>query len=105
MVSPVTDWIEHRRQTKPGSNVAFLLLVSMVIISGFADGLVGGSLVGATGELPGRYMQAVFAGSATAGILLVFHYYSLHPKIIVIQNIVYKSIMILGLPLTNYLLF
>ncbi|KAI3814994.1 hypothetical protein L1987_14644 [Smallanthus sonchifolius] len=38
---------------------------------GLADGLVGGSLVGATGVLPGRYMQAVFAGNATAGMVFV----------------------------------
>ncbi|KAJ9537707.1 hypothetical protein OSB04_030440 [Centaurea solstitialis] len=70
MVAPVTDWIDHGNQTKTGLNIAFVVLVSMVMISGLADGLVGGSLVGATGELPGRYMQAVFAGNATAGLMV-----------------------------------
>ncbi|KAD6794545.1 hypothetical protein E3N88_05441 [Mikania micrantha] len=67
MVAPVTDWIVNGNQTTMISNISFVVLVSMVMISGLADGLVGGSLVGATGELPGRYMQAVFAGNATAG--------------------------------------
>ncbi|GKB00448.1 equilibrative nucleotide transporter 8-like protein [Tanacetum coccineum] len=57
------------RESRTGDDVAFVVLVSMVMISGLADGLCGGSLVGATGELPGRYMQAVFAGNATAGYL------------------------------------
>ncbi|KAJ0884417.1 putative equilibrative nucleoside transporter, MFS transporter superfamily [Helianthus annuus] len=70
MVAPVTDWIVHGKQTGMVSNIAFVVLVSMVMISGLADGLVGGSLVGATGELPGRYMQAVFAGNATAGLVV-----------------------------------
>ncbi|KAI3803469.1 hypothetical protein L1987_31621 [Smallanthus sonchifolius] len=70
MVAPVTDWIVHGKETATISNIAFVVLVSVVMISGLADGLVGGSLVGATGELPGRYMQAVFAGNATAGLVV-----------------------------------
>ncbi|KAL8189275.1 hypothetical protein R6Q57_028841 [Mikania cordata] len=70
MVAPVTDWIVNGNQTTMISNISFVVLVSMVMISGLADGLVGGSLVGATGELPGRYMQAVFAGNATAGLMV-----------------------------------
>ncbi|XP_076904733.1 equilibrative nucleotide transporter 8-like [Bidens hawaiensis] len=70
MVAPVTDWIVHGRQRKAITDIAFFVLVAMVMISGLADGLVGGSLVGATGELPGRYMQAVFAGNATAGLMV-----------------------------------
>lgn len=70
MVAPVTDWIVHGMQSKAITDIAFFVLVAMVMISGLADGLVGGSLVGATGELPGRYMQAVFAGNATAGMVL-----------------------------------
>ncbi|KAI3525140.1 hypothetical protein L2E82_02434 [Cichorium intybus] len=70
MVAPVTDWINHGNQTTNGSNIAFVVLVSMVMVSGLADGLVAGSLVGSTGELPGRYMQAVFAGNATAGLMV-----------------------------------
>ncbi|XP_076938906.1 equilibrative nucleotide transporter 8-like [Bidens hawaiensis] len=70
MVPPVTDWIVHGKQSTTPSNIAFVVLVSMVMISGLSDGLVGGSLVGATGALPGRYMQAVFAGNATAGLVV-----------------------------------
>ncbi|MFS7992436.1 putative equilibrative nucleoside transporter [Helianthus anomalus] len=72
MVAPVTDWIVHGKETRKTMNIAFVVLVSMVMISGLADGLVGGSLVGATGALPGRYMQAVFAGNATAGMIYIF---------------------------------
>ncbi|XP_076889442.1 equilibrative nucleotide transporter 8-like [Bidens hawaiensis] len=68
MVPPMTEWIVHGKQSTTTTNVAFVVLVSMVMISGLSDGLVGGSLVGATGALPGRYMQAVFAGNATAGL-------------------------------------
>ncbi|KAD4889237.1 hypothetical protein E3N88_21310 [Mikania micrantha] len=70
MVAPVTDWINHRSEAKRGSNMAFVVLVSMVALTGFAEGLTGGSLVGATGKLPGRYMQAVVAGNASAGVLV-----------------------------------
>ncbi|MFS7971112.1 putative equilibrative nucleoside transporter, MFS transporter superfamily [Helianthus anomalus] len=70
MVAPVTDWIDHRNEVKRGSNMAFVVLVSMVVLTGFAEGLTGGSLVGATGKLPGRYMQAVVAGNASAGVLV-----------------------------------
>lgn len=73
MVAPVTDWIVNGKRTVTVSDISFVVLVSVVMISGLGDGLVGGSLVGATGELPGRYMQAVFAGNATAGkYLLIF---------------------------------
>ncbi|KAJ9537706.1 hypothetical protein OSB04_030439 [Centaurea solstitialis] len=70
MVAPVTDWIDHGNETGTGLNVSFVVLVSMVMVSGLADGLVSGSLIGATGELPGRYMQAVLAGNATAGLMV-----------------------------------
>uniref|UniRef100_A0A251TIL6 Putative equilibrative nucleoside transporter, Major facilitator superfamily domain protein n=1 Tax=Helianthus annuus TaxID=4232 RepID=A0A251TIL6_HELAN len=63
MVAPVTNWIVHGKQTRLVSNIAFVVLVSMVMIS-------GSTTVGATGELPGRYMLAVFAGNATAGLVV-----------------------------------
>lgn len=72
MVAPVTDWIVHRNNEVElrggGSNVAFVVVVCMVAVTGCAEGLTGGSLVGATGKLPGRYMQAVVAGNASAGM-------------------------------------
>ncbi|GKB48859.1 equilibrative nucleotide transporter 8-like protein [Tanacetum coccineum] len=67
MVAPVTDWIGHWDEAKRGSNSAFVVLVLMVVVTGFAEGLTGGSLIGATGKLPDRYMQAVVAGNASAG--------------------------------------
>ncbi|KAI3766264.1 hypothetical protein L2E82_16317 [Cichorium intybus] len=70
MVATVTDWIGNRNELGRGSNFVFVVLVSMVAVTGFAEGLTGGSLVGATGKLPGRYMQAVFAGNASAGVLM-----------------------------------
>ncbi|XP_076888793.1 equilibrative nucleotide transporter 8-like [Bidens hawaiensis] len=71
MVAPVTDWIDHRNEVKlRGSNVAFVVVVCMVAVTGCAEGLTGGSLVGATGKLPARYMQAVVAGNASAGVLV-----------------------------------
>ncbi|GKB77262.1 equilibrative nucleotide transporter 8-like protein [Tanacetum coccineum] len=70
MVAPVTDWIGHWDEAKRGSNSAFVVLVLMVVVTGFAEGLTGGSLIGATGKLPDRYMQAVVAGNASAGVLV-----------------------------------
>ncbi|KAI3521233.1 hypothetical protein L1887_10694 [Cichorium endivia] len=70
MVATVTDWIGNRNELGRGSNFVFVVLVSMMAVTGFAEGLTGGSLVGATGKLPGRYMQAVFAGNASAGVLV-----------------------------------
>lgn len=67
MAAPVTDWIDRRNEGDRGSNVAFVVVVLMVVLTGFAEGLISGSLVGVTGKLPGRYMQAVFAGNACAG--------------------------------------
>ncbi|XP_071703851.1 equilibrative nucleotide transporter 8-like [Rutidosis leptorrhynchoides] len=66
MVPPLTDWVDPGVRT----DIDFSVLVTMVVVSGLANGLVGGSLVGSTGELPGRYMQAVFAGNATAGLMV-----------------------------------
>ncbi|PWA65616.1 equilibrative nucleoside transporter, Major facilitator superfamily domain protein [Artemisia annua] len=67
MVAPVTDWIGHGDEVKRGSNAAFVVLVLMVVVTGAAEGLTSGSLIGATGKLPDRYMQAVVAGNASAG--------------------------------------
>nr|XP_043618515.1 equilibrative nucleotide transporter 8-like [Erigeron canadensis] len=71
MVAPVTDWVDQTSGfIRQGSNVAFVVLVLMVAVTGFAEGLTGGSLIGATGKLPDRYMQAVVAGNASAGVLV-----------------------------------
>ena len=45
----------------------FYVTVGAVGLSGVADALVQGGVVGAAGELPKRYMQAVVAGTAASG--------------------------------------
>ncbi|KVI06040.1 Equilibrative nucleoside transporter [Cynara cardunculus var. scolymus] len=69
VVTQVIDWVDHRNEIRGGSNAGFAVLVSMLVLTGCAEGLTGGSLVGATGKLPGRYMQAVVAGNASAASL------------------------------------
>ncbi|KAK3004932.1 LOW QUALITY PROTEIN: hypothetical protein RJ639_017976 [Escallonia herrerae] len=64
MIAPVKDWISPNRKPE----IAYVVLGLALVICGVADGLTMGSLVGATGELPGRYMQAVFAGNASSVI-------------------------------------
>ncbi|GJY08579.1 equilibrative nucleotide transporter 8-like protein [Tanacetum coccineum] len=62
MIGLVTGtWLNKRLE------FGFVVLVLMVVVTGFAEGLTGGSLIGATGKLPDRYMQAVVAGNASAG--------------------------------------
>lgn len=57
----------------------FYVTAGAVGLSGVADALVQGSIVGSAGELPDRYMQAVIAGTAASGIyrlsILVISYY------------------------------
>eukprot|EP01018_Ginkgo_biloba_P010719 Gb_14388 [translate_table: standard] len=55
-----------------GSNAARYVTVALVGVCGIADALVGGGMIGSAGELPERYMQAVFAGTATSGVLVSF---------------------------------
>lgn len=47
----------------------FYVTAGAVGLSGVADALVQGSIVGSAGELPERYMQAVIAGTAGSGAL------------------------------------
>lgn len=61
-VAPITDWANCY-----STNAAYGVTVASVVICGLADGLVGGSLMGSTGKLPKKYMQAVFAGTASSG--------------------------------------
>ncbi|KAL8223423.1 hypothetical protein R6Q57_018898 [Mikania cordata] len=68
MVTPTIDWASwHKKSTS-----AFYAVVASVVICGLADGLIGGSLVGSAGKLPKEYMQAIFAGTASSGILVSF---------------------------------
>lgn len=48
----------------------FYITVGAVALSGVADALVQGSIVGSAGELPERYMQAVIAGTAGSGMVI-----------------------------------
>ncbi|XP_051122433.1 equilibrative nucleotide transporter 1-like [Andrographis paniculata] len=44
--------------------------VGLVGLTGLANGLVQGGVVGNAGELPGRYTQAVYVGTAASGVLV-----------------------------------
>ncbi|CAK9182475.1 unnamed protein product [Ilex paraguariensis] len=50
----------------------FVVSVGAVALSGIADALVQGGVIGSAGELPDRYMQAVVAGTAASGVLVSF---------------------------------
>ncbi|KAJ0987886.1 hypothetical protein J5N97_006242 [Dioscorea zingiberensis] len=64
MVAPLLDLTDRYLRR---SHARYYVMVSALVLCGFADGLVAGSLVGTTGELPKRYMQAVFVGTACSG--------------------------------------
>lgn len=68
LVVPVMDafYIKGRVGLYDG----FYVTVGAVALSGIADALVQGGLVGAAGELPERYMQAIVAGTAGSGVLV-----------------------------------
>nr|XP_043625219.1 equilibrative nucleotide transporter 8-like [Erigeron canadensis] len=68
MITPTIDWAWQDMPKKSSSS--FYAVVSSVVFCGLADGLIGGSLVGSAGKLPKEYMQAVFAGTASSGILV-----------------------------------
>lgn len=50
----------------------FYVTVAAAGLSGIADALVQGGVIGAAGEMPERYMQAVVAGTAASGVLISF---------------------------------
>ncbi|KAK2966215.1 hypothetical protein RJ640_010032 [Escallonia rubra] len=66
MVTPIIDWGWQRN----GSDSEYGVVVASVVICGLADGLIGGSLIGSAGKLPKQYMQAVFAGTASSGVMV-----------------------------------
>ncbi|KAI4335708.1 hypothetical protein L6164_014330 [Bauhinia variegata] len=70
MVAPVIDWASCSTKPKERPSGAYGFTVTAVVICGLADGLVGGSLIGSAGKLPKEYMQAVFAGTASSGIII-----------------------------------
>ncbi|KAH7572415.1 hypothetical protein ACOSP7_015569 [Xanthoceras sorbifolium] len=70
MVTPIIDRAWSRSGSEGRSNAAYGVTVASVVICGMADGLIGGSLIGSAGKLPKQYMQAVFAGTASSGVLV-----------------------------------
>ncbi|XP_057968434.1 equilibrative nucleotide transporter 8 [Malania oleifera] len=70
MVPPFMDWAGCSTERRGGTSGAYIMTVASVVICGFADGLIGGSLIGSAGKLPKQYMQAVFAGTASSGVLV-----------------------------------
>lgn len=53
-----------------GSTFTHYATVASLALTGVADALVQGSVIGAAGELPERYMQAFVAGTAACGVLV-----------------------------------
>ncbi|XP_059638041.1 equilibrative nucleotide transporter 8 [Cornus florida] len=70
LVTPVMDWAWCCTESKGKSSGAYGVTVASVVACGLADGLIGGSLIGSAGKLPKQYMQAVFAGTASSGVLV-----------------------------------
>ncbi|KAJ4950534.1 hypothetical protein NE237_027366 [Protea cynaroides] len=70
MMAPLIDWTNHSSKPQRRPQGAYTVTVAAVAVCGLADGLIGGSLIGSAGKLPRRYMQAVFAGSASSGVIV-----------------------------------
>ncbi|KAL3839818.1 hypothetical protein ACJIZ3_024409 [Penstemon smallii] len=70
MATPIMQWTWQNNGEKMSSSVAYYMVVGSVLICGLADGLIGGSLIGTAGKLPKQYMQAIFAGTASSGVLI-----------------------------------
>ncbi|XP_010250408.1 PREDICTED: equilibrative nucleotide transporter 1 [Nelumbo nucifera] len=68
IIVPVMDvlYTKGRRGLYDG----YYVTVGAVGLSGVADALVQGGVIGSAGELPERYMQAVVAGTAASGVLV-----------------------------------
>ncbi|KAL5759795.1 hypothetical protein ACOSP7_018304 [Xanthoceras sorbifolium] len=68
LVAPIMDAVYIKGRV--GLYDGFYVTVGAVMLSGIADALVQGGLIGAAGELPERYMQAIVAGTAGSGVLV-----------------------------------
>ncbi|KAJ4974618.1 hypothetical protein NE237_007792 [Protea cynaroides] len=68
LVVPVMDVVYIKGRT--GLYSGYYVTVASVGLSGVADALVQGGIIGSAGELSGRYMQAVVAGTAASGVLV-----------------------------------
>lgn len=71
MMILLLDWAWDGNGSEGRPNGAYGVTVGSVVVCGLADGLIGGSLVGSAGKLPKQFMQAVFAGTASSGIIAV----------------------------------
>lgn len=71
LVSPIMDWASSMTGSNWRPNEAYSVIVASIVACGLADGLVAGSLIGSAGRLPKQFMQAVFAGTASSGIIYV----------------------------------
>ncbi|KAK9102015.1 hypothetical protein Sjap_019269 [Stephania japonica] len=67
---PLIDWICVVDGSLERVDATYRVTVAAVTVCGLADGLVGGSLIGFAGKLPKRYMQAIFSGTASSGVLV-----------------------------------
>ncbi|PIA57001.1 hypothetical protein AQUCO_00600014v1 [Aquilegia coerulea] len=70
LTPPVLDWSSRKHGPNIRQDGAYSLIVASVVVCGLADGLIAGSLIGSAGMLPKRYMQAIFAGTASSGVLV-----------------------------------
>ncbi|XP_022735169.1 equilibrative nucleotide transporter 1-like [Durio zibethinus] len=68
LVVPVMDAVYIKGRV--GLYDGFYISVGALGLAGIADALVQGGLIGAAGELPDRYMQAIVAGTAGSGVLV-----------------------------------
>lgn len=62
---PILDLVYVKGQV--GLYAGFDITSGAVALSGLADALMQGGLIGVAGEMPERYMQAVVAGTAGSG--------------------------------------
>ncbi|XP_019157927.1 PREDICTED: equilibrative nucleotide transporter 8 [Ipomoea nil] len=71
IMTPALDWwFKTNHQQRGRCAAAYSAVVASVVICGLADGLIGGTLYGSAGKLPKQYMQAIFAGTASSGVLI-----------------------------------
>ncbi|KMZ58861.1 Equilibrative nucleoside transporter 1 [Zostera marina] len=68
VITPVVDWVFVKG--RQGVYFGYDITVGAVVISGLADALVQGGIIGSAGELPEIYMQAVCSGTAASGVLI-----------------------------------
>lgn len=93
LVVPVVDAlvVKGRREIYG----AYDATVAAVVAAGIADALVQGGVIGAAGELPERYMQAVAAGTAASGINGCFFFGTLFSGLNYIGEIGYQLVALI----------